>query len=383
MDQINQDKIALAKQHQSLHSDGEKVLETSFRVEKYFSSPKLVKQHSIDEDEPPDLELVDPESMTVIPLVSTSNQIHVFANGHVDKREAEQETICDGITEIGGNKETETEQKIKFNDNNVSDVSEEIKASEKSVSNCDKIDEEEEQGLSNDLITDRECEITNSNKENINGTCQNGSSIKYMSQNNDQLFEMTIPEVIEVASKDASADILATEALKATVVPANGLTDISTREIVSTAVDVSAAVPTLVSTAGLTDGSTVVSRNGSTDILTATDVSAVVSPEPVVSTVVNQDSFDKSIQSQSISKDSSFEYDEIKRADDEKYQVETSGQSSTTTASKTTATATATTTTTTTPPHRFATIKKNIESASTVRESSMGQISRTYKKCKK
>jgi len=72
---INGDNIALARQ--SFHSEvdhehhqpnvkGGNVLETSFKVEKYFSSPKLQKQFSIDEDELPELELVEPIPKSVV-----------------------------------------------------------------------------------------------------------------------------------------------------------------------------------------------------------------------------------------------------------------------------------------------------------------------------
>jgi hypothetical protein len=72
---INGDNIALARQ--SFHSEvdhdhhqpnvkGGNVLETSFKVEKYFSSPKLQKQFSIDEYELPELELVEPIPRSVL-----------------------------------------------------------------------------------------------------------------------------------------------------------------------------------------------------------------------------------------------------------------------------------------------------------------------------
>ena len=54
--QINDDRIALAKQTsteiEQRHAAGN-VLETSFKVEKYFTPAKLFKQVSIDEEEPP------------------------------------------------------------------------------------------------------------------------------------------------------------------------------------------------------------------------------------------------------------------------------------------------------------------------------------------
>ena len=54
--QINDDRIALAKQTsteiEQRHAAGN-VLETSFKVEKYFTAAKLFKQVSIDEEEPP------------------------------------------------------------------------------------------------------------------------------------------------------------------------------------------------------------------------------------------------------------------------------------------------------------------------------------------
>ena len=362
LDQINEDKIALAKQYQSsLHSNGnsdrEKVLETSFRVEKYFSSPKLVKQHSIDEDEPPDLELVDPESMAVIPHVAkSSNQISISANGNMDKKETEPETIC------VDKKEGESEQETQFNENTITNIVEAVKSSNKSVSNCDNIDEGLEQGAS----TDKKCQTTVGDQEvvnkHMNGTCENESIIKSVSEDEGHLLNMAIQEDLAAISEVALTDF-STEPLPAATVLS---TNVSTN--ISTAADVSAEISTDVSVTGLTVDSTAGSIDVSVDVSTAD------------SKVVHQESFDKSIQSQSISKDSSFEYDEIKRADNEKHQVEASGQSPAVTASTTTTTAAATTTT---PPHRFATIKKNIESASTVKESSMGQISRTYKKCKK
>ena len=362
LDQINEDKIALAKQHQSsLHSNGnsdrEKVLETSFRVEKYFFSPKLVKQHSIDEDEPPDLELVDPESMAVIPHVATSsNQISISASGNMDKKETEPETIC------VDKKEAESEQETQFNENTITNIVEAVKSSNKSVSNCDNIDEGLEQGAS----TDKKCQTTVGDQEvvnkHMNGTCENESIIKSVSEDEGHLFNMAIQEDLAAISEVALTDF-STEPLPAATVLS---TNVSTN--ISTAADVSAEISTDVLVTGLTVDSTAGSIDVSVDVSTAD------------SKVVHQESFDKSIQSQSISKDSSFEYDEIKRADNEKHQVEASGQSPAVTASTTTTTAA---TTTTTPPHRFATIKKNIESASTVKESSMGQISRTYKKCKK
>ncbi len=356
LDQINQDKIALAKQHQSFHanghSDGEKVLETSFRVEKYFSSPKLFKQHSIDEDEPPDLELVDPESMAVIPHVSTSNLISVSPTGSMDKKEPEPNTMCASIeAKIVDNKETE-EQETQIDVIAVIDASDDAKTYDKTVSNCDKI--ETEQGFLTDQMTDKKCETSDSDKQVVsdlvNGTCENGSAIKTVSENESHSLEVKIPDSVlpNVLSEDMPTAVDSKDVSKSlsTVVS----TEISTTEAVSAVTAVTAADSKVALTAGLRDGST----------------------------AVNQDSFDKSIHSKSISKDSSFEYDEIKKADDEKLQVETSGHLAT--ASTTTKT---TTTATTTPPHRFATIKKNIESASTVKESSMGQISRTYKKCKK
>jgi hypothetical protein len=58
--QINDDKIALAKQtsteNDHCNATGN-VLETSFKVEKYFSTPKLFKQASIDEEEPPGISI--------------------------------------------------------------------------------------------------------------------------------------------------------------------------------------------------------------------------------------------------------------------------------------------------------------------------------------
>jgi hypothetical protein len=71
---INGDNIALARQsfhsgvdheHHQPNVKGGNVLETSFKVEKYFSSPKLQKQFSIDEDELPELELVEPIQKSV------------------------------------------------------------------------------------------------------------------------------------------------------------------------------------------------------------------------------------------------------------------------------------------------------------------------------
>ena len=54
--QINNDKIALAKQTSTESGQchtATNVLETSFKVEKYFTTDKLFKQISIDEEEPP------------------------------------------------------------------------------------------------------------------------------------------------------------------------------------------------------------------------------------------------------------------------------------------------------------------------------------------
>ena len=54
--QLNNDKIALAKQTSTESGQchaAANVLETSFKVEKYFSTSKLFKQISIDEEEPP------------------------------------------------------------------------------------------------------------------------------------------------------------------------------------------------------------------------------------------------------------------------------------------------------------------------------------------
>ena len=74
--QINNDKIALAKQT-STESDqcraAANVLETSFKVEKYFSTAKLFKQISIDEEEPPGILKKFDHFMQYVSPVKASN----------------------------------------------------------------------------------------------------------------------------------------------------------------------------------------------------------------------------------------------------------------------------------------------------------------------